>query len=185
LQTWPVKGKRVLLTGAGSACAAILAQWSYHAGALEVVGIYRSPAHVVFLSQLGVRPVDMTSATEIDAVLAKTDIAFDAVGGALGTSTLAGLGLRGEFVSYGLLSGEPFQATLHGVHAQRFHLRDCLEATTPAEWQQWFCELWPLLKRTQLPVIIPVPLRDWQQALSLFHRRGRLSKPVLTMGEVT
>ncbi|KIW31472.1 uncharacterized protein PV07_03119 [Cladophialophora immunda] len=181
LKRWPVKGKRVLLTGAGSACAGLLAQWAYDAGATELVGVYRSPERVASLTRLGVKPISIRSVAEGHAV-EEADVVFDAVGGVIGTSILAGMSPEGDFISYGLLSGEPLQATANGVQARRFHLRDCLETTTPAEWQQWFCELWPLLRRAELPDTTSFPLEAWREALSLFSVPGRLSKPVLTMG---
>ncbi|KAK5080037.1 hypothetical protein LTR05_008824, partial [Lithohypha guttulata] len=81
LKQWPVRGRRVLLTGAGSACAGLLAQWAFDAGATEVIGVYRSQSHVARLIKLGVRPISIYSTMEIQAVSLDTDIVFDAVGG--------------------------------------------------------------------------------------------------------
>lgn len=181
LKKWPVRGKRVLLTGAGSACAALLAQWATDADALEVVGIYRSKERLSSLTQLGVKPIHIESVAVINTAALDTDIVFDAVGGAVGSHILSCMGATGDFVSYGLLSGQPLKVTTNATQAQRFHLRDILEATTPAQWQQWFRELWPLLKRAKLPDVAYFPIESWQEALALFYEPGRLSKPVLKM----
>lgn len=45
LRFFPVKGKRVLLTAAGSDCALYLGQWAIRFGAKSVAGIHRSPIH--------------------------------------------------------------------------------------------------------------------------------------------
>src|ERR1700722_10590740 len=58
LERWNPGGKNVLITAAGSSCAALLAEWSIKAGARRIVGVYRSPEHHRFLSSQGIIAVN-------------------------------------------------------------------------------------------------------------------------------
>lgn len=78
LRRWGVQGKRVLLTGAGSACAALLAQWAQEAGAAEVTRIHRSPTRKESLLQLRISPIHASATEEILTAARQTDIVFDA-----------------------------------------------------------------------------------------------------------
>jgi len=180
LMRWPAAGRRVLLTAAGSACANFLAQWAFDAGAREVAGVYRSPTHAASLSALGVVPIPLGAGDDVARAARRADLVFEAVGGALATRILAAMRPDADFISYGLLSGEPF-ATGGAARPQRFHLRDRLDSAGPAEWQGWFETLWPLLKRAALPRAHPFPVRAWRDALALFDVPGRRSTPLLVM----
>lgn len=181
LGAWPVKGRRVVLSAAGSSCANLLAQWALEAGAREVVGIYRSALRRQTLQALGVRPVAMRSAAAVDQAARRAEVAFDAVGGPLAERLLAGMRPDAVFVSYGLLSGGAFAVPAGSPVPRRFHLRDSLATVEPATWQAWFRELWPLLRRAAMPEMAAFPLRDWRRALDCFDSPGRSAKPLLDL----
>lgn len=181
LEAWPVAGKGVLLTAAGSACAGLLAHWAFAAGARSVTGIVRSPAHAPALAARGVEPVAMADTAAVSAAAAGAEVAFDAVGGPLAEAILAAMPPEGDFVSYGLLSGQSFAVPASRPALRRFHLRDRLATVTPETWQGWFRTLWPRLRGAPLPGVTAVPLADWRHALALFHTAGRRDKPLLVM----
>lgn len=181
LETWPVEGRRVLLTAGGSSCARLLGLWALDAGAREVVAVYRSRAHAASLAELGFVPLAMTETNAIAAAATRSDLVFDAVGGALAETLLAAIPAASDFVSYGLLSGESFRPTRSGPSPQRFHLRDRLEKVEPTESRSWFRRLWPKLRRTPLPDARLYPLPDWRSAISSFNEPGRRFKPMLDL----
>ena len=183
LREWPVRGKRVVLTGAGSFIASILAQWAREDGASEVIGIYRSPERRAVLEAMGVVPVHESDAPLIQSIAASTRLVFDAVGGALGLSILNALP-DGEFVGYGLLSGQSvFPNAQTRANLRRFHLRDRLKDLSPEAWQSGFQTLWPRLRDTDLPGVEGFAAVHWQTALQAFDRPGRLYKPLLRFVE--
>lgn len=181
LQSWPVSGKSVLLTAAGSSCANLLAQWALDAGAREVAGVYRSPQRRRALDSLGVRPVSMRRRATLAEAAHRADVVFEAVGGPLAEALLAELRPDAVFVSYGLLSGKAFAVPAASPVPRRFHLRDSLAAAGPAVWQEWFRELWPLLRRAVMPKAAMFALKDWRRALECFDTPGRQVKPVLDL----
>lgn len=182
LEAWPVAGRRVLLTAAGSACATLLAHWAFAAGARSVTGIVRSVEHGPALAARGVEPVAMADAAAVTTAAARAEVAFDAVGGPLAEAILAAMPPDGNVVSYGLLSGQPFAVPASRPALRRFHLRDRLAAVAPETWQGWFRALWPRLPDAPLPGVAAVPLADWRRALALFDTAGRRDKPLLVMG---
>lgn len=181
LKQWPVRGKRVLLTAANSSCAALLAQWATIQGAAEVIGVCRSEDQKPMLLQSGIRPLIIGDHEGLRIIAQQADVVFDAVGGSLATLLLSYLQADADYVSYGLLSGEPYQAKSYASRPQRFHLRDTLAVTDSNEWQQWFVELWPLLANSQLPEVQLFALEEWRDALREFAVSGRRYKPVLAM----
>lgn len=181
LKRWPVAGKRVLVTAAGSACASLLAQWAKSQGAVEVYGIYRSPQHIPGLRNLGVIPLSIDDERAIAEAVSQVDRVYDAVGGELATLMLDHLNSRAEMVSYGLLSGKGFSPRGRNITAQRFHLRDALAVTPVEEWRSWFNSLWPLLLQTQRPEVEVFKLEEWRLALARFREPGRQRKPLLKL----
>lgn len=177
---WNPAGHRVLLTAANSTCAGLLAQWSLSMRAEEVVGIYRSAEHVPLLRQLGMTPIHAESSAAIAAHARATDLVFDAVGGELAANVLSAMRPDAKFVSYGLLSGKAYSIASRGPRPVRFHIRDHLKGLSSALWQQWFQEIWPLLRGASLPIASRFRVDDWRQALAYFNELGRCSKPVLT-----
>lgn len=181
LRKWPVQGKTVLLTAASSSCAGLLAQWAYLQGVKEVLGSYRSESGLVVLQQSGITPVSAIDLPALRNAARNADVVFDAVGGRLATYLLQNLKPGADFVSYGLLSGEPYAYKDVAVHPQRFHLRDTLAITDSQEWQQWFVELWEMLAKSLLPEVKVFALENWREALREFAIAGRHFKPVLAM----
>lgn len=178
LKMWPVCGKQILVTAAGSACAQLLVQWAQRAGARKVVGIHRSPTHRTSIVRLGAQAVSMDDTAEVNAAAHSADLVFDAVGGSLAETLLSRMRPDAEFISYGLLSGETF-AVPGAVFPQRFHIRDHLGAVSQKAWQQWFEDLWPMLRSAVLVPVSRFHLEDWRSALALFEASGRRVKPVL------
>ncbi|HBF50199.1 MAG TPA: alcohol dehydrogenase [Massilia sp.] len=166
LARWPVQGKRVLLSGAGSACAELLASWAVQHGAATVAGIYRSGNRARRLRALGVEPVCQDDSPAIAQAARAADITFDALGGSIGSAVLGAMGTGAVFVGYGLLSGQGIRHSGQ-VRAQycRFHLRDALAGMTAGEWQQRFVDLWPALQALDLPAPRMFRLADWRSAI--------------------
>ncbi|MGR6466239.1 zinc-dependent alcohol dehydrogenase family protein [Rhizobium sp. PAMB 3182] len=181
LKGWPVAGRRILLTAAGSNCAALLAEWALGAGANTVIGICRSRMHDDRLRGLDMTVLPDTDLAAIRSEAARADIVFDAVGGPLADSIMAAMPQDSAFVGYGLLSERPVTPGASGPALQRFHVRDHLARLSTDEWRGLFDEIWPLLRRTTLPPARSFALADWQSALALFRTAGRQEKPLLLM----
>lgn len=181
LRKWPVRGRHVLLSAAGSSCANLLAQWAFAEGARSVTGIYRSAKHIPNLLRIGVTPVSIETFDQVAYVASNSDIVFDAVGGTLASYMLACMKPDAYFISYGLLSGQAITTSQPKPTPGRFHLRNQITDATPSEWQQWFRDIWPRLMQSSLPDITPYRLTAWRDALALFYTSGRSSKPILKM----
>ncbi|WP_334193211.1 alcohol dehydrogenase [Pararhodobacter sp.] len=173
LARWPVAGRRVLLSGAGSHCAALLGRWALAGGATEVAGIYRAPARRAALEAAGIRPIPMADHRQIAEAAARADVAFDSLGGPVGTLVLERMRAGADFVGYGLLSGQTIRPErLPGAGFHRFHLREAQAALTPAEWQAAFAALWPLLREAPEPPAREYPLTDWRAAIAASSQPG-------------
>ena len=179
LNLYPPAGKHVLITAAGSDCAALLGQWALKRGALSVTGVHRSPVHRQKLAECGIRPLEETRAAEIDTLAQTTDIVYDATGGKLADLLLSSMRKTALFVSYGLLSGQPYRVLPHHPPTQWFHIRNVLDAVSAAQWQALFAESWPLLRQSQLNDASLFPLAHWQEAIALYKTPGRTRKPLL------
>lgn len=166
LGNWPVEGKRVLLSGAGSNCADYLGAWAYQHGAREVVGIYRSKSRVARLEQLGIKPVSIQDASQISYVTRESDMVFDALGGPIGAKILQLMAPGTSFIAYGLLTGQAIQLDSKPcAHYKRFHLRDSLARMSAEVWQQKFLTVWELLTQFEMPDYQVFPGQEWRQAV--------------------
>lgn len=180
LDHWPVMGKRVLLTGAGSMCAELLGVWAYQRGAAVVQGVYRSVSRAERLQARGIEPVALDDLPAVTRAARRADLTFDALGGPMGSAVLQAMREGTDLIGYGLLSGQALrlsgqpQATYH-----RFHLRDALATLTAVEWQRQFTQMWPALGSAGLPPVEVFALKDWKKALELTERPGA-AKPVLS-----
>lgn len=181
LAKWPVAGKKVLLTAAGSACAGLLAQWAKMQGATAVYGIYRSAQHLPALLNSGIIPLSSEDHRAIADAARRVDRVYDAVGGELATLMLEHLNSRAALISYGLLSGKAFSPRGRNITAQRFHLRDALAVTPVEAWRGWFTSLWQILPQAELPEATVYTLEEWRLALALFSEPGRQRKPLLKL----
>lgn len=181
LKTHDPRGKRILLSAAGSTCAALLAQWALDGGASDVTGIYRSETHLPELKALNLTPVSCDDVATIAAAARRADLVFDAVGGDLGSLILRHVPKQARFVSYGLLSGTMVEIPPTGPYPERFHIRDHLEGLSPDIWQGWFRALWPRLRQSHMPEATLFPLTDWRIALAEFATAGRKFKPALDL----
>lgn len=179
LRKWPVLGKRVLLTGAGSTCANLLGLWAQQQGATKVIGIYRSSGREKALRKLGIKPVRIDDYSAINNAAKDIDITFDALGGPIATSILRSMKSESIFVGYGLLSGQQLApATRPRACYHRFHLRDELQTLTTHQWQQQFNAIWPRLREAELPDVRIFPLTDWRKAIDYAKVPGN-NKPML------
>lgn len=183
LDNAPPNGKTVLLTAAGSDCALLLGQWARQAGAKAVYGIHRSPVHAERLAARGIIPVAQQDTAALNAAAARADIVFDATGGALAETILRVMPEQGEFVCYGLLSGQTFRQQRALPRVRWFHIRNYLDALSAEAWQAEFHRLWPRLRASRYSDITLYPLTEWQRALSAYREAGRTGKPVLAMGD--
>ncbi|ARC89733.1 zinc-dependent alcohol dehydrogenase family protein [Rhodovulum sp. MB263] len=182
LSRWPVAGRRVLLSGAGSHCADLLGQWALGQGAAVVTGVHRSPSRAARLRTLGIDPVPAAEEAQVLDHARRADIVFDALGGLLASRILDVLPEGAHFVGYGLLTGRPVRpASPPRARFERFHLRDCLASMSAADWRAAFEGLWPGLATADLPGIRPFALTDWRQALDAAGRPGA-EKPMLCFG---
>ncbi|TCC03468.1 alcohol dehydrogenase [Kosakonia quasisacchari] len=180
LEHYPVHGQHVLVTAAGADCAGYLAQWARRQGAKSVTGIYRSAIHACRLSACGVIPLADTDSAAIKKAASKASVIYDATGGALAEMLLQSMPKTGQFISYGLLSGQPFsiQRRLPAVHW--FHVRNYLDAMTADGWQQAFCTLWERLRATPVSEVTLIDFQQWRQAITLYQTPGRIAKPLLS-----
>lgn len=166
LETWPVKGKRVLLSGAGSNCADYLGAWAYQHGAREVVGIYRSESRVTRLEQLGIKPISIHDMPQISRMARESDVVFDALGGPVAANILQLMAPGTTFIAYGLLTGQAIQLESKPcAHYRRFHLRDSLARMSAEAWQHQFSYIWRLLSQADMPNYQVFPSQEWRQAV--------------------
>lgn len=179
LNLWPVQGKRVLLTAAGSDCAILLGQWALRRGATEVVGIHRSAIHADRLRAMGIVPVAQRDFDSVRAVAAASDIVYDATGGELAQAILTAMRSSARFICYGLLSGQPFTLQRHFPPMHWFHIRNHFDSLTPQAWQAAFHDIWPLLMESQYSSARQLPFSAWLSALADYRQAGRTYKPLL------
>jgi len=100
----PTAGDRVLVLAAAGGLGTLLVQLCVAAGC-EVVAAAGGPRKVALAQSLGaVEVVDYTASHWEFSIV---DIAFDGVGGAVGSRALAALRPAGQFVQFGLASGAP------------------------------------------------------------------------------
>lgn len=181
LSLYPVRGKQVLLTAAGSDCAILLGQWALDGGATRVYGIYRSAVHAQRLATLGVIPVSQDDKETLHTIAARSDVVFDATGGGLAQALLERMPKSATFVSYGLVSGQPFTLQRHYPTVQWFHVRNTLAAMRSEAWQHEFQTLWPRLLASRYSDAITLPFADWRAALACYRQPGRCAKPLLRL----
>lgn len=183
LNQWPVQGKRVLLTAAGSDCAILLGQWAQRRGATEVYGIHRSAVHADRLRAMGIVPISQQESDTVSRIAAASDIVFDATGGELAMTILNAMRSSGVFICYGLLSGQPFSLQRHFPPMHWFHIRNTFDAYSPQAWQGAFNEIWPLLAESHYSDTRLLPFSAWQSALADYRQAGRSHKPLLDFSE--
>ncbi len=181
LRRWSVRGKRVLITAGGSACALLLAQWAKLAGASAVIAIHRAPVHAARLQALGIAALQQAQRDEIRIAAMQSDVVFDAVGGDSGQLIWQSLPAEAQFVAYGVLSGKPVLVNASRPALHWFHVRHALERIAHQDWQQLFVELWPLLRHADAGEVEIFALERWRDALVNYHQSGRQVKPVLQL----
>ena len=166
LATWPVKGQRVLLTGAGSNCAEYLGAWAYRHGASEVMGIYRSESRVARLERLGITPVSIQDMPRVSRLARGADVVFDALGGPVAANIWQCMAPGTTFIAYGLLTGQPIRVDAKPQALYRkFHLRESLSTMSAERWQQTFLAVWALLGQAGMPSYQVLPSQAWRQAI--------------------
>jgi len=181
LKRFAPAGKKVLITAAGSDCGILLAQWARNAGATHVTGIYRSAVHRIRLEACGATPAQQDNLALLTRYAAEAEVVYDATGGRMAALILSQMPASGVFVSYGLLSGQPFRTTQPLPKVHWFHIRNALQAMSAAAWQSEFAALWPRLRSRQTSGTMLFPLSDWQEAIRIYRTAGRITKPLLAM----
>lgn len=179
LERWPVAGRRVLLSGAGSMCSELLGRWARQAGATGVWGLCRSPARAARLTACGIEPVPLDDPVLLRDLAARADVVFDSLGGETGSAVICAMRPGAVFVGYGLLTGKPIRpAGPVRADYRRFHLRDHLAGMDAPTWQDSFRRIWARLAGLNLPEVEVFPLGDWRGALAHARQPGG-AKPVL------
>ena len=184
LKRYPVRGKQVTLTAAGSDCAILLGQWAQRCGAAAVYGIHRSPVHAGRLATMGITPVAQQDSETVRTVAEGSEVVFDATGGTLAQTLLDAMPKRGTFVSYGLLSGQPFTLQHHHPQVHWFHVRNTFAGMRAEAWQAEFQALWPLLMTSQYSDAQTLAFTGWRDALALYRQPGRSAKPLLKLADL-
>ena len=182
LDQWQVKGRHVLLCGAGSTCADILGRWALQHGATTVSGIYRTESRVPGLLGHGIEPISVNDTQAVIGAARHADIAFDSVGGPAGNAVLDAMRPETVFVGYGLLSGKSVSVSQNAqARYRRFHLRDYISKMSEAAWQDNFLRIWPALARHDWPETDTFKMSDWKCAINQTLRQGA-PKPLLYFG---
>ncbi|MGY5957147.1 zinc-dependent alcohol dehydrogenase family protein [Kosakonia sp. BK9b] len=181
LQHFPPAGKQVVVTAAGSDCAGFLAQWARLSGATRVTGIYRSAIHADRLAANGITPLADTATDAIEQTARDAEVVYDATGGALAALLLSAMPRHGQFVSYGLLSGQPFILRQGQPAVHWFHIRNYLDTLPAAAWQQAFGTIWARLRHSPCAGVSLFGLPQWQDAVRFYQTAGRTTRPVLAM----
>lgn len=180
LRYYPPAGKSIMLTAAGSDCALLLGQWALQQGASCVYGVYRSPHHKSKLQRCGITPVLQDDLTHLSRCVKETDTVYDAVGGSLAEFLLDSMKRDGRFVSYGLLSGQPYKIQSASPAVSWFHIRNYLDDFINSDWQHEFSEIWRLLRKSEVNEHHLYPLAQWRDAINSYNKPGRLLKPILS-----
>lgn len=183
LTRYPPRGKRVLLTAAGSDCAILLGQWARQAGAEAVYGIHRSAVHAQRLEAMGIVPVAQHDAQRIGSIAARSDLVYDATGGALAEAILSVMPEQGVFVCYGLLNGQPFRQQRPVPRVAWFHIRNGLDALSAEAWRAEFDRIWLRLPASRYSDVTVYPLAEWRRAIGAWRQGGRTCKPLLSMAD--
>ncbi|MDY0420995.1 zinc-dependent alcohol dehydrogenase family protein [Enterobacter rongchengensis] len=183
LTRYPPRGKRVLLTAAGSDCAILLGQWARQAGAEAVYGIHRSAVHAERLEAIGIIPVAQHDAQRISVVAARVNVVYDATGGPLAEAILSVMPEQGMFVCYGLLSGQTFRQQRPAPRVAWFHIRNGLDALSAEAWRAEFDRIWLHLPNSEYSDVTVYPLAEWQRAIGRYREGGRTRKPLLSMAD--
>ena len=179
LDRWPVDGKRVLLSGAGSTCADLLGHWATLRGAQEVVGLHRSESRVGRMRALGIVPIPLADRSRIMSAAREADLTFDALGGPVASLILDTMRAGSVFIGYGLLTGQAVRPSRRPeADYKRFHLRDSLATMSADVWHRRFSTIWTLLGDIALPEVRVFRLESWRAALAQTTRPGG-AKPML------
>lgn len=179
IQHFSPAGKHVLITAAGSDCALLIGQWAMQAGAASVTGIHRSAVHAVRLRNRGITPVSDQDTDRIKHFASQSCIVYDATGGYVAETILSSMPSDGLFISYGLLSGQPFSHKRALPKLHWFHLRHYLPSLDTAQWQQTFQIIWPRLAECQKGGTRLFSLNAWTEALTTYQIAGRVLKPLI------
>ena len=183
LRYYPPTKKSIMLTAANADCALLLGQWALQMGACCVYGVYRSPQHRDKLQRCGINPVPLDDRVHLASSARDSDIVYDAVGGSLAEFLLDSMKRDGRFVSYGLLSGQPYKIQSVSPATCWFHIRNYLDDFSNSDWQQEFSDIWPLLQSSELNEYRLYSSVQWREAINSYYKSGRLLKPVLMLNE--
>ncbi|WES70118.1 zinc-dependent alcohol dehydrogenase family protein [Superficieibacter sp. HKU1] len=181
LRNFSPMGKTLLITAAGSDCAMLLGQWALMCGVEKVYGIYRSGIHAQTIAHCGIIPIQQDNIASVIRCASESNIVYDAVGGPLAELILNSMQKQGQFISYGLMSGQPYKIHNAFPAVKWFHIRNYLSGMNVDDWKREFEMLWPLLKHSYLAPAQFYQLKDWKQAIVGYRTMGRRFKPVISM----
>ncbi|VTP67537.1 putative NAD(P)H quinone oxidoreductase, PIG3 family [Leclercia adecarboxylata] len=179
LNLYPVQGKRVLLTAAGSDCAILLGQWRSGEGPRRCMASTVQRSMQTGCGRWGSSRLRNRRAIPCAPSLRPAISSFDATGGELALTLLSAMRSSGQFICYGLLSGKPFALQRHFPPMHWFHIRNTFDSFSPQAWQAAFTEIWPLLAESQYSDARLLPFNAWQSALADYRQAGRTHKPLL------
>ena len=181
LKHFSPRDKHVIVTAAGADSALLLMQWAKWLGARSVTSIIRAPYQEALLSSMGIHSIHESEVDLLKGCAQQSEVVYDAVGGPLAETLLSSLPAQSSFVSYGLLSGQPFKQHLTLAKTHWFHVRNYLPEMNIEQWQAMFKDIWPLLKQSALSKPEEIPFQHWKEAIDLYYQSSRQRKPVLVL----
>ncbi|HDC1791790.1 TPA: hypothetical protein O7W21_003952 [Salmonella enterica] len=112
-----------------------------------------------------------------------SDIAYDAVDGSLAELLLNSMKRDGRFVSYGLLSGQPYKILPASPATNWFHIRNYLADLTNGDWQHEFSDIWRLLRKSEINEYQLFTSSHWLEAIDSYYKCRRLPKAILMLNK--
>jgi NADPH:quinone reductase-like Zn-dependent oxidoreductase len=184
----PVPGEWMLLTGANSAVSQILIQLAKQAG-IRMIALVRDLALAPVLCSLGAEEVlDIGDPQLADRIQQLTEgkgfnVAFDAIGGTIGTRIFENIAPFGRFVVYGSVKKEPVQyfnaqIVYKNLTVTGFGVRAYLNRLSKDQRDKMVRNLAEVIGRPsfRLPVAGSYTLDQYKEALAANSASGRPGK---------
>ena len=187
----PVAGEWMLLTGANSSVSRILIQLAKQRG-IHIIALIRDQAQAPQLRALGADEVfDLEDARLSDHIRQLTDgkgfnVAFDPIGGSIGTKIVENIAPFGRFILYGSIKKEAAhyfnaQIVYKNLSIKGFGVRAYLTQQTRVQRAAMTRDLIEAIGKSsfQLPVANSYPLDQFKAALKENDLSGRPGKVLL------
>ncbi|MEV6552291.1 zinc-binding dehydrogenase [Streptomyces sp. NPDC051597] len=182
-------GEKVLVEAAAGGVGSLLVQLAVHAGA-RVVGAARGDRKAELVVSLGASYVDYSRESWLRQVReaaggGELDVAFDGVGGAIGTAAAGALRAGGRISLYGMASGADATLDEDDLAARGIRTLGLFAAPGPAETHRLIGQALRLATEGVLrPVIGQVfPLTAAAKAHAAIEARATLGKTLLAVGD--